>query len=183
MPLTGPRRRAAGLRGNSVFIQGDVIRRRGGGGRRADQQQWLIDGVNASNMALEVPSAVQSPVEAVQEIRIQQSTYSAEYGNTSSGVVAMTTRRHKPAPRKRLRILPQRQARRAQLLRREEGPLRWNIFDSRRRPSGTIRLLLLQRGMAEATSGRHPDADRADCFGTSGDFSQTFTAPAPHPCV
>jgi hypothetical protein len=95
MPLTG--RRVGELlaaEGNSVFITGDVIRPRVTiAGGRSDQQQWLIDGVNSSNISFEVPQALfNPPVEAVQEIRVQQNAYSAEYGNTSSGVVAMTTR-------------------------------------------------------------------------------------------
>jgi hypothetical protein len=95
MPLNGRRvGDLLGLMGNGVYIRGDVIRPRVSiGGGRADQQQWLLDGVNSSNIALEVPQALfNPPVEAVQEIRIQQSAYSAEFGNSSSGVVAMTTR-------------------------------------------------------------------------------------------
>ena len=95
MPLNGRRvGDLLGLMGNGVYIRGDVIRPRVSiGGGRGDQQQWLLDGVNSSNIALEVPQALfNPPVEAVQEIRIQQSAYSAEFGNSSSGIVAMTTR-------------------------------------------------------------------------------------------
>lgn len=95
MPLNGRRiGDLLGLAGNAVYIQGDVIRPRvmiAGG--RADQQQWMLDGVNASNVALENPQALfNPPVESVQEIRIQTSGYSAEYGNSSSGVVLTTTK-------------------------------------------------------------------------------------------
>lgn len=95
MPLNGRRvGDLLGLMGSGVHIQGDVIRPRVAiAGGRADQQQWLLDGVNASNVALEGPQALfNPPVEAVQEIRIQQSAYSAEFGNSNSGVIAMTTR-------------------------------------------------------------------------------------------
>ncbi|MDX2181632.1 MAG: carboxypeptidase regulatory-like domain-containing protein [Bryobacteraceae bacterium] len=95
MPLNGRRvGELLGLAGNSVFITGDVIRPRVTvAGGRADQQQWLLDGVNASNVALEAPQALfNPPVESVQEIRIQQNAYSAEYGNSSGGVVLTTTR-------------------------------------------------------------------------------------------
>jgi len=95
MPLTGRRvGELLALQGGSLFITGDVIRPRVAiAGGRADQQQWMIDGVNASNISLEVPQALfNPPVEAVQEIRLQANAYSAEYGNSSSGVVAMTTR-------------------------------------------------------------------------------------------
>ncbi len=95
MPLNGRRvGELLGLMGNAVFVQGDVIRPRVSiAGGRADQQQWMLDGVNASNVALEAPQALfNPPVEAVQEIKILQNGYSAEYGNSSSGVVLTTTR-------------------------------------------------------------------------------------------
>lgn len=95
MPLNGRRvGDLLGLMGNAVYVTGDVIRPRVSvAGGRADQQQWLLDGVNSSNVALEAPQALfNPPVEAVQEIRVQQSAYSAEFGNSSSGVVQMTTR-------------------------------------------------------------------------------------------
>ncbi len=95
MPLNGRRvGDLLGLMGNGVYIAGDVIRPRVSvGGGRADQQQWLLDGVNSSNIALEVPQALfNPPVEAVQELRIEQSAYSAEFGNSSSGVITMTTK-------------------------------------------------------------------------------------------
>jgi hypothetical protein len=95
MPLNGRRvGELLGLAGNAVFVQGDVIRPRVTlAGGRADQQQWMLDGVNASNIALEAPQALfNPPVESVQEIRIQQNAYSAEYGNSSSGVVLTTTK-------------------------------------------------------------------------------------------
>jgi hypothetical protein len=83
-----------GLAGNAIYIQGDVIRPRVSlAGGRADQQQWMLDGVNASNVAMESPQALfNPPVESVQEIRIQQSGYSAEFGNSSSGVILTTTK-------------------------------------------------------------------------------------------
>jgi hypothetical protein len=82
------------LMGHAVYITGDVIRPRYTiAGSRSDSQQWLIDGVNASNIALEVSQALfNPPVEAVQEIRVQQNAYSAEFGNSAAGVIAMTTR-------------------------------------------------------------------------------------------
>ncbi len=95
MPLNGRRvGDLMGLAGNAIYIQGDVIRPRVAiAGGRADQQQWMLDGVNASNIAMEAPQALfNPPVESVQEIRIQQSGYSAEYGNSSSGVILTTTK-------------------------------------------------------------------------------------------
>ncbi len=95
MPING--RRVGDLLkllGSAVYVAGDVIRPRVAvAGGRADQQQWLLDGVNASNVALEIPQALfNPPVEAVQEVRVQESNYSAEYGNSSSGVVSISTR-------------------------------------------------------------------------------------------
>lgn len=95
MPLNGRRvGDLLNLMGAGVYVQGDVIRPRVAiAGGRADQQQWLLDGVNASNIALEAPQALfNPPVESIQEIRIQQNAYSAEFGNSTSGVVTMTTR-------------------------------------------------------------------------------------------
>ncbi|MBI1899394.1 MAG: TonB-dependent receptor, partial [Acidobacteria bacterium] len=95
MPLNGRRvGELLGLMGGAVFVRGDVIRPRVAvAGGRADHQQWMLDGVNASNIALEIPQALfNPPVEAVQEIRIQQNAYSAEFGNSAGGVVTMTTR-------------------------------------------------------------------------------------------
>ncbi|BDC47853.1 hypothetical protein F183_A01690 [Bryobacterales bacterium F-183] len=95
MPING--RRVGDLlklMGNAVYITGDVIRPRVSvAGSRGDQQQWLLDGVNASNVALEIPQALfNPPVESVEEVRIQQNNYSAEFGNSSGGVVSVTTR-------------------------------------------------------------------------------------------
>src|SRR5262249_46736360 len=132
MPLTG--RRVGELLasgGNTVFIQGDVIRPRVAvAGGRADQQQWLIDGVNGSNIALEVPQALfNPPVEAVQEIRVQQNSYSAEYGNTSSGVVAMTTRSGTNQWRGTLYEFFRNDKLDARnFFAAQKAPLRWNIF-------------------------------------------------------
>jgi len=95
MPLNGRRvGQLLALMGNAVYIEGDVIRPRVTiAGSRSDSQQWMLDGVNASNIALEVSQALfNPPVEAVQEIRIHQNSYSAELGNSAAGVVSMTTR-------------------------------------------------------------------------------------------
>lgn len=95
MPING--RRVGDLlrlMGNAVYITGDVIRPRVAiAGSRGDQQQWLLDGVNSSNVALEIPQALfNPPVESVQEVRIHENNYSAEFGNSSGGVVSISTR-------------------------------------------------------------------------------------------
>jgi hypothetical protein len=95
MPLNGRRvGDLLGMVGGTVRVQGDVLRPRMAiSGGRADRQQWLLDGVNSSNIALEIPQALfNPPVEAVQEIKVHQNAYSAELGNSSGGVVSVTTR-------------------------------------------------------------------------------------------
>lgn len=95
MPLNGRRvGDLLALQGAAVYITGDVIRPRVAvAGGRADQQQWLLDGANSSNIGLEAPQALfNPPVESLQEMRVQQNTYSAEFGNSSAGVVTMITR-------------------------------------------------------------------------------------------
>lgn len=95
MPLNGRRvGELLKLMGNAVYISGDVIRPRVSvAGSRGDQQQWVLDGANASNVALEIPQALfNPPVESVEEVRIQQNNYSAEFGNSAGGVINITTK-------------------------------------------------------------------------------------------
>jgi hypothetical protein len=182
MPLTGRRvGELLALQGNSIFIQGDVIRPRVAvAGGRSDQQQWLIDGVNGSNMALEVPQALfNPPVESVQEIRIQQNSYSAEYGNTSSGVVAITTRSgtnqfHGNA----YEFFRNDKLDASNFFAARKPPLRWNIFGfSVGGPIRRNRTFFFsnvewqkQRIGATQTLTLPTDVERA------GDFSRTLTA-------
>jgi hypothetical protein len=132
MPLNGRRvGDLLGLVGGAVFVTGDVIRPRVTlAGGRADQQQWLLDGVNSSNIALEAPQALfNPPVEAVQEIRVLENNYSAEFGNTSGGVVTMTTR----SGTNRFTATAYEYLRNDKLDARnffaaDRPPLRWNVF-------------------------------------------------------
>ena len=90
----------------------------------------MIDGVNSSNVALEIPQALfNPPVESVQEIRILQNNYSAEYGNSSGGVVSITTK----AGTNDLHATIYEYLRNDKLdarnfFARDKAPLRWNIF-------------------------------------------------------
>ncbi len=132
MPLNGRRvGDLLNLMGAGAYISGDVIRPRvviAGG--RADQQQWLLDGVNASNVAMENPQALfNPPVESVQEIRIQQNAYSAEFGNSTSGVITITTK----SGTNRLTGSAYEYFRNDKLDARNyfaasRAPLRWNVF-------------------------------------------------------
>ncbi|MCW5964090.1 MAG: TonB-dependent receptor [Bryobacterales bacterium] len=132
MPLNGRRvGELLGLMGNAVFVQGDVIRPRVSiAGGRADQQQWMLDGVNASNIGLEAPQALfNPPVEAVQEIKILQNGYSAEYGNSSSGVVLTTTRSGTNELKGSLYEYFRNEKLDARnFFAAERPPLRWNVF-------------------------------------------------------
>jgi len=63
-------------------------------GGRARNQQFILDGGNASNVvALNRPSQIISlPVDAMQEFKIIANNYAAEYGHSTGGVVTMSTR-------------------------------------------------------------------------------------------
>ncbi len=182
MPLTGRRvGELLALEGNSVFITGDVIRPRVAiAGGRADQQQWLIDGVNTSNIAFEVPQALfNPPVEAVQEIRLQQNAYSAEYGNTSSGVVAMTTRSGSNEWHGSAYEFFRNDALDARnFFANQKAPLRWNIFGFS--ASGPIRhnrtFFFVNTEWQKERVGATQTFTVPTAAQRAGDFSQTFTA-------
>ena len=95
MPINGQRvADLAALVGNTTVVQSGInYPRLQTSGGRADQQNWQIDGVNAGNILLDNPQTnFNPPVEAIQEFRILQNNYSAEYGNTTSGVVSFSTK-------------------------------------------------------------------------------------------
>ena len=63
-------------------------------GGRARNQYFSLDGGNASNVvALNRPSQILSlPVDAMQEFKVIANNYAAEYGHSTGGIVAMSTR-------------------------------------------------------------------------------------------
>lgn len=65
-------------------------------GTRADQTAWLLDGTNIKSMSnFGTPASaagVMLGVDAVQEFQVLTSSYSAEFGGTSGGVVNMVTK-------------------------------------------------------------------------------------------
>ena len=63
-------------------------------GGRARNQNFTLDGGNVSNaVGLTRPQQLTSlPVDAMQEFRVVANTYSAEYGHSTGGIVAMSTR-------------------------------------------------------------------------------------------
>ncbi len=132
MPLNGRRAgELVALMGNAVTVSKGVLRPRIAiGGGRGDQQQWMIDGVNASNVALEGPQALfNPPVEAVQEMRVQQNGYSAEFGNSSGGVVTISTRSGTNEFHGALyHFLRNDKVDARNFFAADRAPLRWNVF-------------------------------------------------------
>jgi len=63
-------------------------------GGRARNQSFTLDGVNVSNaVGLTRPQQLTSlPVDAMQEFKVIANNYSAEYGHSTGGIVAMSTR-------------------------------------------------------------------------------------------
>ncbi|PWU09115.1 MAG: hypothetical protein C5B51_06735 [Terriglobia bacterium] len=63
-------------------------------GGRARNQNFMLDGGNVSNaVGLTRPQQLTSlPVDAMQEFKVIANTYSAEYGHSTGGIVAMSTR-------------------------------------------------------------------------------------------
>lgn len=132
MPLMG--RRAGdlvALMGNAILLKSDVfIPRLSIGGGRADQQMWLLDGVTAQNIALESPQTnFNPPVESLQEFRVLQNNYSAEYGNTNAGVISFSTRSgtnefHGSA----YEFFRNDKSNARDFFAAQKAPLRWNLF-------------------------------------------------------
>src|SRR6185503_20073074 len=62
-------------------------------GQRTQSNNFLLDGGDSNDLAINVPDAVQgfSP-DALQEFRILTSTYSADFGRNSGGVVALISK-------------------------------------------------------------------------------------------
>lgn len=182
MPLNGRRvGDLLGLVGGAIFVQGDVLRpRMVVSGGRADRQQWLLDGVNASNIALEVPQALfNPPVEAVQELKLHQNAYSAELGNSASGVVSVTTR----SGTNQFHGLLYEYLRNEKLDARnffaaDRAPLRWNVFGGAiggpviRNRTFFFSNLEFQRQRVGVTRTMTVPSE----LQRRGDFSQTLTA-------
>ncbi|MBI1358226.1 MAG: hypothetical protein GC160_28155 [Acidobacteria bacterium] len=132
MPLNGRRAgELVALMGNAVTVSKGVIRPRiAVAGGRGDQQNWMIDGVNSANVALENPQALfNPPVESVQELRVQQNGYSAEFGNSSGGVITISTRSGTNQLHGSLYEFLRNSAVDARnFFAADKAPLRWNVF-------------------------------------------------------
>ena len=60
-------------------------------GSRPNQNQFLLDGGNNNDTGFNGPE-YSSPVESIQELRVQTNNYSAEYGNAGGGVINTVTK-------------------------------------------------------------------------------------------
>ena len=60
-------------------------------GSRPNQNQFVLDGSNNNDVGFNGPE-YSSPVEAIQEMRVQTNSYSAEYGNAGGGVINTITK-------------------------------------------------------------------------------------------
>jgi len=96
MPLAS--RKAASLvrlMGNVVFLSeegNDVVNFAIGGGR-GRQGIWLFDGGALQHVALLAENASYNPpIEATEELRVESNSYSAEFGRSTGGFVATTTK-------------------------------------------------------------------------------------------
>lgn len=81
--------------GSAVFVNYDA----GGkpnfslSGGRTQSQNFLIDGGTAQNMRLGIGQIdVDPPVETVQEVKVLNNSFSAEYGGSAGGVIIATTK-------------------------------------------------------------------------------------------
>src|SRR4029450_11550091 len=77
-----------------------------------------------------IPQALfNPPVDAVQEIRVQQNNYSAEFGNGGGGVVSRSTKSGPNAlPGNRYEVFRNDVLDARRFFSDEKEPLRWNIF-------------------------------------------------------
>ena len=82
--------------------------------RRSAPVNFQLDGGNNTAGLRGTGNPAPNP-EAVQEFRVITNSYAAEYGRYPAGVVDVVTNRARTVPRRRLRVLPQREAERQAL--------------------------------------------------------------------
>ena len=91
-------------------------------GQRPRDNNYMLDGVDNNETWLQTVVIFPS-VDALDEFKLQTSTYSAEFGRSLGGVVNLQIKSGvERLPRQRLRVLPQRRLRRQQLLQQPRRP-------------------------------------------------------------
>ena len=126
---------------------------------------YLLDGANMRGYAgTATVSAAETTlgVETIREFRVVTNAYSADYGRAMGGVISLVTKSgHERPPRLGVRVLPQQQDGRAQLLRRRRPAAVHAPSVRRRRAAGRSaeQALLLRRRRTAAGRPRHHDRD------------------------
>ena len=135
---------------------------------------YLLDGANIRGYAgTATVSAAETTlgVETIREFRVVTNAYSADYGRAMGGVISLVTKSGtNELPRIGLRVRPQQQDGRAQLLRRrgaaavQAEPVRggWRRTDQAQQA-----VLLRRRRAAAGRSGQHRNHHRPECRGES----------------
>ncbi len=91
-------------------------------GQRARDNNFMLDGVDNNETWLQTVVIFPS-VDALDEFKLQTSTYSAEFGRSLGGVVNLQIKSGTNSyPRQRVRVPPQRRVRRQQLLQQPRRP-------------------------------------------------------------
>ena len=86
-------------------------------GNREEAVAFMVNGVTTNNLTFG-SLIFEPPVGSIQEFKVDNSAFGAEYGHVSGAIVNIVTRSGTDAvPRRGLRVRAQRRARRAQLLR------------------------------------------------------------------
>ena len=152
--------------GNLLRIRANYISGTAVSGVRGSQTTFMLDGVDVTDHH-QGGSLIQTSVDALQEFKVQQSAYSAEF----SAGRRRAERDHqgglRPVPRRAVRLHARRRLRRAQLLRaRDRGAEAAAVRRHARRPDPAQADLLLRqlRGHARAAGPRlqQHGADRGD---------------------
>ena len=76
-------------------------------GNREDAVNWMINGVNLSDM-VQNQITFQPTLNTVGEFKVDNSTYSAEYGRNAGAIVTIASRSGQPVSRRALRVSAQR---------------------------------------------------------------------------
>ena len=137
------------------------------GGSRAQSTDWLLDG-NDNNELTAGGIAIVPSIDAIQEFKVLTYNYSAEYGTRAGPTVLVTTKSGSNAlPRIAVRILPQHQARRAQLFRGDQRTIQpESVWGRAGRPHPEGQDFLLRRlpgqDAAARDTVRWSDSDAGD---------------------